>query len=145
MCRFDPGFRLTLVSVGFRDDQVNMVRHQAIPLDLQREPCRRFPEVLDKHLPVRVHEEDIQAVVPTLRHVVGHAGNHDSGISRHALILTVRDRFRNRKQDEKLGCVPGFLQLAGINRAKQSQLGRSARAPKGEMCETNPIPGKFQV
>ena len=80
-----------------RGDQVNMVRHQAIPLDPQRETRRRLPEVLEKYLPVRAHEENIHAIVATLRHVVGNARNHDSCISRHGFTVTVRCHFRNRK------------------------------------------------
>jgi len=36
-----------------------------------------------------------------LRDVVGHAGNHDSRISRHGFTVPIRRRFRNPKYGER--------------------------------------------
>jgi hypothetical protein len=61
-----------------RGDQMKMIGHQAIALDLEAKARRRIPQKVQEYPPVIVHEENILTIVSPLGHVVRTPGQHDS-------------------------------------------------------------------
>ena len=78
-------------------NQVNVILHQAIPLDWQPVFSGLPGEDLEIQSVVVISEEDILPVVAALRDVVGYIGKHDSGYSGHERRLTQLTIKRNNR------------------------------------------------
>ena len=80
-------------------DEMNMVAHETVAVDLEAELPRGFPQHAEIGPPIIVDEEDVLAVVPSLCYVMRTIGNDDSWRTRHR-------RQCNRKNRRKIGSVP---------------------------------------
>ena len=76
---------------------MDVVRHQAIRVDLEAEPRRLLAENIQVEGVVVVEEEHILAVVAPLRDVMRAVGQHGSSDSGHSGILLAREREVNQK------------------------------------------------
>jgi hypothetical protein len=80
------------VLVGRHDDQMAVVRHQAIAPDLGAGLVRRLCEKIAIEPIIAILEEGLLAAIPTLRHVIGVTGQDETrkaGHSAMSLILCI--------------------------------------------------------
>ena len=71
------------VSIGRDDDQMHVVRHQAIAPDLGLGLDRRFREQVAIQRIILIIEEGRLTSIAALRHMVREAWKHQTGKSRH--------------------------------------------------------------
>ncbi len=79
------------------DDQVNVVRHEAICPHGKRLLPGMAVEESQVNIAVLVGEEDGGAAIAAMGDVIRQAGNHDSGDSGHAFLLRWKAYAFNRK------------------------------------------------
>ena len=68
-------------------DEVNVVRHQTPAENSQIVACGVLPQQRHVDAPVEVGEEDLLAVIPPLRDVVGCTDRHHASDTRHGVIV----------------------------------------------------------
>jgi hypothetical protein len=105
------------VPVALRaDNQVEVVGHQAVPEDIQREPGARIADGLDKGVIVSGLVKDRRSTITTVEDVVPHPADGRSGSSRHSTIINA-DRAERQYQ-----LCPLFLRLARVSSAPTNAL-----------------------
>jgi hypothetical protein len=65
------------------DNEVDVVRHQAIAPHRQPVPFAVFEERVEVNVAVAPVEKNIAAIIATLRHMMRHTDRHNPGLSGH--------------------------------------------------------------
>jgi len=74
------------------DDQVHVIRHQAVTQQREAVQYAIVPEELEVSAAVRVIGQNYLPGIPPLRNMMGNVSNDDAGQSSHAQKISERDK-----------------------------------------------------